>query len=94
MIGPDNWCMVKCAAKGCKSPKWLMHWPCEGTEDEIRNGKHYCMVCLQKKWEKKRAKYTRTKFPVTLPQVVFQDEDEDASLTAELRRIAQSKVKK
>jgi hypothetical protein len=28
-----------------------MHWPCEGSEEEIRNGKHYCTPCRAKQWE-------------------------------------------
>jgi len=32
-----------------------MHWPCDGSEDEIRFGKHQCFACQkvahQKDWE-------------------------------------------
>ena len=53
MIGRDNWIMVQCATEGCTEPKFLMHWPCEGSEDEIRNGKHFCVACESKAFEAK-----------------------------------------
>src|SRR5271154_2914364 len=53
MIGRDNWIMVQCATEGCTEPKFLMHWPCEGSEDEIRNGKHFCVACESKHFEER-----------------------------------------
>ena len=53
MIGPSNWCMVKCVTEGCTTPEWLMHWPCEGSEEEIRNGKHLCGDCERKAFEER-----------------------------------------
>lgn len=50
-IGLGNWAMVKCATLGCTSEEWLMHWPCQGSEDEIRNGQHFCRDCRAKAWE-------------------------------------------
>jgi hypothetical protein len=51
MIGANNWCMVKCSTEGCTSPEWLMHWPCQGSEEEIRTGKHFCGECMSKAWQ-------------------------------------------
>jgi hypothetical protein len=51
MVGANNWCMVKCSTPGCTAPEWLMHWPCQGSEDEIRNGEHFCGECWAKAWE-------------------------------------------
>jgi len=48
MIGPDNWIMVTCSTPGCETPKWLMHWPCEGSEEFIRKGPHICAACTMK----------------------------------------------
>jgi hypothetical protein len=42
MIGPNNWVRVKCA----KCPEeFIMHWPCQGSEEQCRNGVHLCGNC-------------------------------------------------
>jgi hypothetical protein len=86
MIGPNNWAMVKCATEGCESPEWLMHWPCEGSEDEIRNGKHFCLACESKKFEEICNADPVRHYPVTLPEVVFEDDDAALMTTAEFKR--------
>ena len=88
MIGPDNWVMVRCVTEGCTSPEWLMHWPCEGSEEEIRNGKHHCILCSHKRWLEQADADPVRHYPVTLPEVVFEDEDGVSDIKGDLRRIA------
>lgn len=89
MIGPNNWCMVRCSTEGCETPEWLMHWPCEGSEEEIRKGKHFCTACTMKAHYDRALADPVRHYPVSLPEVVFQtDEEEVSDLKNELRRIA------
>jgi hypothetical protein len=59
--------MVRCATEGCTTPEWLMHWPCEGSEEEIRNGKHVCVNCSMKAHYDRALADPVTRYPVRPP---------------------------
>ena len=66
-----------------------MHWPCEGSEDDIRNGQHFCGECWAKAFEATCNADPVRHYPVTLPETVFQDdEDEIGNIQNDLRKIA------
>jgi hypothetical protein len=95
MIGPNNWIMVKCATEGCTSPEWLMHWPCDGSEEFIRSGPHTCGACRWKAHDDRALANPVRHYPVTLPETVFQDdESEIGNIVSELKEIARKKVGK
>ena len=45
----SNTFIVKC--KDCRA-QWGKHWPCEGTEAEIRFGEHQCGACYSNQQER------------------------------------------
>jgi hypothetical protein len=49
MFHASNTFHVTCKECGAT---WPLHWPCQGTEEEIRFGEHQCGACIAAQYER------------------------------------------